>query len=230
MRISKRKYPWIGEQTWTDTLFLHWPVPVDIIRQYVPSSFEIDTFKGTAWISIVVFNAKKSLIRGMPAFTSFPTVTQINMRTYVYHPDCSERGVYFISLRVNNLLAAIGAQKLFGLPFYRVTNIFKQINSTFFVTSWTEEINKFSLQYTPEDITINDKLAQFLTERYCIWNIHRNQMIKIPIRHSHWNLRKVQVKVLENKLLPFTNESNFIAHYCGYKHALLYPYETYNWK
>ncbi len=226
MWISKRKYPWIGEQTWTNTLFLHWKIPVETIRSFVPSNFVIDTFEGTAWISIVVFNAKDSLMRAMPRWTSFPSVTQINLRTYVYHPESAERGVYFFSLRINSLLAAIVAKKAYGLPFSNVTNMYEQIGATSFVSSWTEGNKFFSIQYTPEDNCMNDSLAIFLTERYCIWNIHQNRTIKIPIRHSHWDLQQVQVKIDKNKLLPFITESNFIAHYSPFKHALLYPFET----
>src|SRR5690625_3405114 len=122
MLITKRKYPWLGEQTWHDILFLHWKVEPETIRAFVPKPFVLDSFEGDTWISVVVFQAKNSLVRGMPNWTSFTPVTQINARTYVYHSENHERGVYFFALRVDSLLAAVGARTLFGLPFHQTEN------------------------------------------------------------------------------------------------------------
>src|SRR5699024_8312268 len=112
--ITKRKYPYVAEQLWTDVLFLHWPVSPQVIRSFVPKPLQINTFDGNAWVSIVVFQAKNSHVRGLPTWTSFPSVTQINVRTYVSCPQHIERGVYFFSLHVNHFLAVLGARNLYG--------------------------------------------------------------------------------------------------------------------
>ncbi|MEI3614332.1 DUF2071 domain-containing protein [Pseudogracilibacillus sp. SO30301A] len=231
MLITKRKYPWIGQQAWSDVLFLHWPMEEKIIRQFVPASFIIDTYDGNAWISIVVFNVKNSLIRGLPAWTSYKSVIQINVRTYVYDPARLERGVYFFALRVNDLLAALGANTLFGLPFYHVVNTFYKNDKKISVSSMTENASVFSVHYEPQENVVKNDLAAFLTERYCIWNIYRNRIVKIPIRHSHWNLREVDVHLSKNYLFSFLGDKDrsdeFTAYYSPFKQAMLYPYEKY---
>src|SRR3954463_14095933 len=47
--------PWVMGQTWRDLLFCHWPVPVEVLAAHVPASLPLDTFDGTAWISITPF-------------------------------------------------------------------------------------------------------------------------------------------------------------------------------
>jgi len=42
-------------QSWGKLLFLHWPVPADLLRPLVPEPLAIDTFEGTAWVGITPF-------------------------------------------------------------------------------------------------------------------------------------------------------------------------------
>src|SRR5919202_1735770 len=43
---------WIQRQTWSDLLFLHWPVPEAVLGRAVASPLPIDTFGGSAWLGI----------------------------------------------------------------------------------------------------------------------------------------------------------------------------------
>jgi len=61
--IQKRKFPWFAEQNWIHTLFLHWPVTPEVLKSYIPAPLEIDTFNGSAWITIVSFHAEDSKLR-----------------------------------------------------------------------------------------------------------------------------------------------------------------------
>ena len=42
-------------QNWGKLLFLHWSVPVSVLRPMIPRSLEIDTYDGGAWVSITPF-------------------------------------------------------------------------------------------------------------------------------------------------------------------------------
>lgn len=228
MLIEKRKYPWVGEQTWEDILFLHWKIRPESIRPFVPASLEIDTFDGDAWVSAVTFQAKNSIVRGMPKRTSFPALTQINLRTYVGHPEKYERGVYFFSIRIDSLFAALGARIFYGLPFLHADNEFQKNGASIKVNAFASGSRLFSVTYKQRENHGRRELASFLTERYCIWNEHRNRIIKIPIRHKHWKLYEADVSLNENKLFPFEYpvSEDFIAHYSPFQHAMLYPYES----
>src|SRR5690625_2094052 len=228
--ITKRKYPWAGKQTWSNILFLHWPVQPDVIRPFVPEPFLIDTYDNKALISIVVFKAEQSLLRFMPKWTAYRPVIQINVRTYVKNQS-AERGVFFFALHANSLLAVLGARSLFGLPFTFACNKWQLENQKVCVNSMDEHQSLFSVQFKPQKKKIQNELASFLTERYCIWNTYGNRIIKIPILHQHWKLNEVDVLLEQNDLFSFLNNdynytSNLIAHYSPTQHAMLFPYET----
>ena len=44
-----------GYQRWRDLLFLHWPMPRDVIRPLLPNGLEIDSLAGQAYVSLIPF-------------------------------------------------------------------------------------------------------------------------------------------------------------------------------
>src|SRR6185295_8810160 len=44
-----------GRQRWRKLLFMHWPVPVDIMRRAVPRAFDLDLHEGIAYVGVVAF-------------------------------------------------------------------------------------------------------------------------------------------------------------------------------
>ena len=144
--ITKRKYPWIGIQNWTNTLFLHWPVAPEIIRPFVPEAFHLDLFDDKAWISFVLFQGHQTRGRMMPRHLSLPTLHQLNIRTYVYYQENGERGVYFIKVYTNSIVSIFGARTFYQLPFHY---------ASFFEDHWngiqlSDKNGKiFSVEYEP---------------------------------------------------------------------------------
>jgi uncharacterized protein YqjF (DUF2071 family) len=49
------KRHWAIAFDWYDLLFLHWPVPINILRPYIPDQLDIDTYEGQAWMGVVPF-------------------------------------------------------------------------------------------------------------------------------------------------------------------------------
>src|SRR5690625_3793506 len=90
---------------------------------------------------------------------------------------------------MNSLLAVLGARSLYGLPFQYGKNTLQNKSTNKIVSSLEKGQHIFSVNYTPKNNLVQNNLAYFLTERYCIWNVFRNRIIKVPIRHSHWNLQ-----------------------------------------
>src|SRR4051812_40462343 len=41
--------PWVLYMCWENLLFLHWPVPPEIIRPLIPPSIDLETFDGSCW-------------------------------------------------------------------------------------------------------------------------------------------------------------------------------------
>lgn len=228
--ITKRKLPWFAHQSWVHTLFLHWPVTPEVLKSFIPEEFEVDTFDGSGWISIVAFHAEDSRLRLSPKWTSLDPVTQINVRTYVTYPASQERGVYFFTIHVQHLTAALGAKSLFKLPCRYAQTKMEEMKQH--VQVMVKDAGKllFSTDYAPQmDSESHSVLGKFLAERYCIWNVKEKDVIKIPIKHQRWDLYNVDVKLNHNRLLPIDVGSvTPIAFYSPFKKATLYPYETYH--
>src|SRR4051794_17103739 len=74
--------PWIQGQTWLDLLFVHWSLPVEVLRPAVPSVLPIDTFDGRAWIGITPFEVSGLRPRGAPPVPGLSRFPETNVRTY----------------------------------------------------------------------------------------------------------------------------------------------------
>lgn len=224
--IDKRAYPPIGEQLWEHVFFMHWQVDEASLQAYIPSPFQLDTFQGSAWVTVVCFVAKKSRIPLLP-IDLIDQAIQINVRTYVTCPSQKERGVYFLDVNINNRLAAIGAQRAYNLPFqYVEAELVSEGECKTYKSGFKSE-STLKVTLRPTSKTDQSELAQFLTERYTIWNHKGKRLIKIPINHSHWKLTKAEAIFYQQDLHPLIvdKKPDFI-HFAGEKLAYLYPYEA----
>ncbi len=119
--ITKRKFPWFGKQLWEDIFFVHWRVPPDSLKPYVPKPFELDLFDGAAWISAVCFQAKKNRVRHIPLDLMRPGY-QLNVRTYVDVAEKQEKGVYFFRLVPQQKSSDNRSEGRFSAAFYICRN------------------------------------------------------------------------------------------------------------
>src|SRR5579884_1510430 len=108
--------PWIMEQVWEDLLFLHWPVPMEVMRPLVPRQLQLDVREGTAWISITPLYIRGLRPRGIPALPVVSRFLELNLRTYVVFDG--RPGVFFFSLDAANLSAVVGARFGYLLPYF----------------------------------------------------------------------------------------------------------------
>ena len=102
-------------QRWLHLLFLHWPIPPDLVQMTLPEGLLVDTFEGHAWLGIVPF-----FMRGVrPAgFISIPGISnflELNLRTYV-RDVFGRPGIWFYSLDANQILAVCSGQSRFRAP------------------------------------------------------------------------------------------------------------------
>ena len=108
--------PIVGYQRWRDLLFLHWPVPVEVLRPLIPEPLSIDTYEGVAYVGLVPFwlvGVRPSWAPERLAFRFLET----NVRTYT-HLDGRDPSVYFFSLEARSRVAVAVARAEFGLPYF----------------------------------------------------------------------------------------------------------------
>ena len=108
--------PWVMTQTWHDLLFAHWPVDAAVLREKIPSQFELDQFDGQAWLGVVPFHMSNVSPRGVPALPWISAFPELNVRTYVRVGGVP--GVYFFSLDAANPAAVAIARTMFHLPYF----------------------------------------------------------------------------------------------------------------
>lgn len=104
-------------QSWLDLSFLHWRIPVDVLRPLVPAALEIDTYEGEAFIGLVPFTMTGVRPLWAPPVPGISNFHETNVRTYV-HRAGSDPGVWFFSLDAASRVAVTIARTFWHLPYY----------------------------------------------------------------------------------------------------------------
>ncbi len=208
-RLEARQRPTgqpLMHQSWGKLLFMHWRIEPSLLRPLVPKALEIDTFDDSAWIAIAPFTMWD--IRAFPPFIpplpGLSSMHELNVRTYVHYDRVP--GVWFFSLDCNSSAAVYGARKFFYLPYYNAEIKLEQYKDTIeyrlrridepeagFAASW--EIGE-TLPYSPPG-----SLEFFLTERYCLYSEHNQEIYRARIHHDPWPLRKATLRSFNSTMI-----------------------------
>ncbi|WP_207533235.1 YqjF family protein [Desertivirga arenae] len=188
---------WSYYQEWNNALFLHYVVPVEILRSLVPGMLELDTYQGQAWVSVVAFKMENIRPRRFPALSFLSNFWEINVRTYVIKGN--KRGVYFLNIEAEKLLSAFISRNLSGLP-YEKSNISVSTSSSsnLFIASNIAKDFKLKADFeVQEKIIAKSNLDNWLTERYCLYLPRENKLFRYEIHHEEWEIAKVLLKRLD---------------------------------
>ena len=115
--LSRRGEP-LFVAAWKRVLMIHFEVDPEALQRDVP--FQLDLFKGRAFVSAVAFTMIGMRPRHGGAFTAWifrPIATHdfLNVRTYVCHRG--ESGIHFLAEWLSNRLAVTLGPAAFGLPY-----------------------------------------------------------------------------------------------------------------
>jgi uncharacterized protein YqjF (DUF2071 family) len=195
-----------GYQCWSDLLFAHWRVPVELLRPLIPRELEIDTFDGEAWLGLVPFHM--SGVR--PAwFPSMPYVSEFhetNLRTYV-HFRGGDPGVWFISLDAACRAIVEVARWKWHLNYFHAEMDLRREGDE--VRYSSRRIDRRSSRRAEVDISARvgealtsepgvsveaGTLEHFLAERYILYAAdHRGRLLRGRVHHSPYPLRSAEV-------------------------------------
>jgi uncharacterized protein YqjF (DUF2071 family) len=99
---------------WRDLVMLNYQVDPALLREFVPTGTELDTFDGRTYVSLVGFRFLGTRVRGIriPFHQNFE---EVNLRFYVRraHPEGARRGVVFIREIVPKWAVAMVARRVF---------------------------------------------------------------------------------------------------------------------
>lgn len=197
--------PWVMTQTWLDLLFMHWTIPVEQMRQAVPSVLPLDTYGGQAWIAVVPFRmngVRPRMIPSVPRLSAFP---ELNVRTYVTLDN--KPGVYFFSLEAGNPLAVQIARTWFHLPYFHAEMSLKDSGAIHYRSQRIHRSAapaEFRGTYQPTgDVyrSTRGSLENWLTERYCLYTTDSHQNVyRAEIHHVPWPLQAAAAEIEVNTM------------------------------
>lgn len=205
--------PAIGYQQWSDLLFVHWRVPIELLRPLIPRELEIDTFNGDAWLGLVPFHMSRVRPAWFPAVPFVSSFHETNLRTYV-HFRGRNPGVWFISLDAASRLAVEVARWKWHLNYFRAEMAIERIgNSVRYSSSRTDARSARRAQV---DITARigerqnsapgvsverGSLEHFLAERYVLYAGKRDgRLLRGRVHHAPYPLRSAELVSLRQTL------------------------------
>jgi uncharacterized protein YqjF (DUF2071 family) len=198
--------PWLASMAWRHALFLHWPIPVEILRPLVPRDLEIDVFEGSAWIGIVAFEIARARPRGFPEAFGAPAFGEVNVRTYV---DGGKPGVWFLSLDAASAVTVFGGRRIMHLPYHRarVDAVWDDRGCSY--RAERTEARSTAARFAAAATFAGDErrprpgtLEHRLVERYCLYTVDpHGRTVRGDVAHEPWPLRDASAEIAQNTLI-----------------------------
>lgn len=193
--------PWALFMGWHDLLFMHWPLPENVLRPLIPPTLGLATFDGSAWLGITPFHMSGVRPRFLPSVPWLSNFPELNVRTYVTVED--KPGIWFFSLDASNPVAVRLARTTFSLPYFDAEMSCHahdgEVRYRSVRTHRGAPEARFAGRYRPVGETFNSRpgtLEHFLTERYCLYSASEGGNIyRGDIHHHHWPLQLAEAEV-----------------------------------
>jgi uncharacterized protein YqjF (DUF2071 family) len=186
-----------GRQTWKDLHFVHWEVPVELLRKLVPAPLSIDTFEGRAYVGLVPFTMHQVRFGPVPVADFLET----NLRTYVHVEGIP--GVWFFSLDAQSAFAVWGARTFYRLPYFRAEMECRRSAGYFdYRLQRTGGGNaaldtRWAIPEAEPHTAQPGTLEHFLTERYALYGPNRHEGVyRLRVHHAAWPLQHARLERL----------------------------------
>ena len=220
-------------QNWRDLLFLHWPVPAEMLRPLIPRELELDLFEGTAYVGLIPFRMCGIRPVGLPAVPRLSRFCETNVRTYVHYKGQAP-GVWFFSLDAANALAVRIARGWFHLPYHYsrmyleherpargrtrddlqelvehpilyagVRRYFEPIPASYVIRAQPVGLPKPAVPRTIE---------HFLVERYILYTQFRGKLFRGHVQHTPYPLQAAKLLSLSETMLTANDLNLAPAH------------------
>ena len=216
-------------QTWDDLLFAHWRFPAEVLRPRIPAGLELDEFDGSAWIGVTPFRLTNLRFRGLlplPVASSFP---ELNVRTYVTAEG--KPGIWFFSLDAASAVAVEAARRTYRLPYFRARmSVTRRGEEIVYECVRTEEPGRaFSAVYAPDGPVFHatpGSLEWFLCERYCLYAVDHDELLRADIHHLPWDLQPARVEIEVNTMPPVElPDEPPLCHFSRRQDVVIWPLE-----
>jgi uncharacterized protein YqjF (DUF2071 family) len=198
--------PWVMGQTWSDLLFCHWPVAAEALAPHVPASLPLDTYDGSAWLSVTPFEISGTRPRGAPPPPRLSRFPELNVRTYVTLGG--RPGIWFLSLDAASMLAVAVARGLYRLPYLRARMSIERDRPWIDFRSARSDPRgapaRFEARYRPTGGVRHAEpgsLEAWLVERYRLYTVDdHGRVFAGDIHHRPWTLQDAAADIRENSM------------------------------
>jgi len=216
------------QQTWNDLLFAHWPIAPDVMRKLIPPDLEIDAFSAQCWLAVTPFHMTGVRARFMPPLPGLSAFPELNVRTYVTHGG--KPGVYFFSLDAGSQIAAWAARATYHLPYFPARMSSVAQDGWIHYHSIRDIAAKLEGKFRPiSQVQLRNPgtLEHWLTERYCLYTVHRNCVYRAEIHHQPWPLQNAEAEFSINTMAASAGialpEVPPLLHYAKRLEVLIWP-------
>ena len=209
-QTEHRPYPlpeesWVLRMRWHHLLFVHWPVPEDVLRLLIPPALELNTFEEPAWLGVVSFCMESVWPRFLPALRRLLSFPEHNLHTYATHEV--KPGIWFFSLDAHNPVAVRLARATVGLPYFDADMHCQARGDEVRYRSVRKHEDAppagFAASYRPTGEPFDSRpgsLMNFLTGRYCLYSasVGGSGLVRRgDIHHRMWSLQSAEVEAEE---------------------------------
>jgi uncharacterized protein len=219
--------PWVMGQTWDDLLFIHYPVPVEQLRALVPAVLDVQEHSGSGWLGVTPFLVSGLRARGLLPLPFASSFRELNVRTYVTRD--AKPGIWFFSLDASSQLAVEGARRLYRLPYFNAEISMRRRGEEILYDCSRGNGKAFSAVYYPDGDMFSAEpgtLEHFLTERYCLYAEHEQQLYRADIHHRPWPLQPAEARIDLNTMPPLkVSEGDPLVHFSRRQDVVIWPLE-----
>jgi uncharacterized protein len=216
-RAPELRGPVLMSQSWCDVAFLHWFVPPEQVRPFMPPGTEPDVVESGRWagstpVALVPFQMVGAGLGRGPAVGYLGTFWETNVRLYSVDRT-GRRGVVFRSLDASRLAVVLAARSAFNLPYRwarmgggrRHRDGARELIWTT-RTRWPGKARLLSrivlrVGEPLPDGAADAPLATFVTARWGLHTAHLGRTWYVPNEHEPWPLRRAEVLHLDDRLL-----------------------------
>ncbi|MEN8796076.1 MAG: DUF2071 domain-containing protein [Akkermansiaceae bacterium] len=191
-------------QRWSELLFLHWDVNMEMIQKRLPEGLHLDLFEGKAYLGVVPFLMERVRPKGLPCVPWLSDFLELNVRTYV-HDEQGRPGVWFFSLDCNQPIAVEIARKLFHLPYQHAK---MSSEESYRCQRKGESENAEYFYRGKQDLKTSEPgtLEFFLLERYLLFSHRKNGTLYCgQVHHEPYQFCEAKVEKWSDAPLKWEN-------------------------
>ncbi|GGW14153.1 hypothetical protein GCM10010501_21050 [Streptomyces libani subsp. rufus] len=177
---------------WLTQTFVHWPYPPDRIQSLLPRGLTVDTYDGSAWVSLTPFVMAGVRPHGSPA--ALPPFAETNLRTYVRGPDGGQ-GLWFLSIEV--ACPVMLAARAVGVPYHLGRlRLARRDGVVAYSGARRGGGTGYRLSVRPGEPIRPSGRDVWLTSRWRAFTRQLGALWETPVEHAPWPLREARLETL----------------------------------